>query len=405
MNSPLEGVRVLDVTQYQSGPSCTQMLAWLGADVIKIEEPDGGDRARVEMADRPGMDSFYFLVFNANKRSICLNLKSQEGKDILAALVRTSDVVVENLGPGTMERLGFGYEQTKEINPAMIYASLKGFGTYGPYAGFKSFEPIAQATSGALSTNGEAGGPPLINTPGVGDSGTGLHAAIGVLAAIRQRDQTGLGQYVEVSMQDGVLNLMRFMYIRTLAHDEPVPREGNRTGGGPWLVYPCWPGGPNDYVVMAIGGEAWDSLLAVIGRPDLIGDERYATREARMERPSEVEAIITEWTSARTKHEVWATLNEVGIPCGAVLDTMEVLEDPHLKAREMVVEVNDPERGSYRALGCPIKMSSNNVAVAPPPLLGMHTDEVLSTILDFDQEKLARLRDTGVIQSDNPCPP
>jgi formyl-CoA transferase len=369
----------------------------LGADVIKIEEPGVGDRTRNEMAHRTDVDSFYFLVFNANKRSVCLNLKSEEGRDIFRRLVRVSDVIVENFGPGGMERFGLGYDAVRGMNPRIVYATIKGFGTYGPYAGFKCFENVAQAMGGAMSANGEAGGTPLFVSAGVGDSGSGLHCAIGILAALRQRDQTGLGDYVEISMQDAVVNLTRIRMIETLATNEPMVRAGNRVWGAPSVIYSCHPGGVDDYVTLYIGGDAWDSLLALIGRADLIGDERYATADARSERQDEVEAMISAWTSTRRKHDVMADLTELGIPCGAVLDTREILDDPHLRAREMVVDVDDPNRGTYPAFGCPIKLSSNSVSVRPPPLLGEHSTEVLSTILDFDREELARLEDRGVI--------
>ena len=397
MSSPLEGIRILDLTQVQAGPSCTQLLAWLGADVIKIEEPGVGDRTRAEMAHRTDVDSFYFLVFNANKKSVCLNLKSEEGRGIFERLVRVSDVVVENFGPGGMERFGLGYDDVRGMNPRIVYATIKGFGTYGPYAGFKCFENVAQAMGGAMSANGEAGGTPLFVSAGVGDSGSGLHCAIGILAALRHRDQTGLGDHVEVSMQDAVVNLTRIRMIETLATDEPMARAGNRVWGAPSSVYPCHPGGADDYVTIYIGGDAWDSLLAVMDRADLIGDERYATAEARSERQEAVEEIISAWTSTKRKHDVMADLTELGIPCAAVLDTREVLDDPQLRAREMVVEVDDPNRGTYPAFGCPIKISSNSVSVRPPPLLGEHSAEVLSSILDFDAEELARLEDRGVI--------
>ena len=397
MSQPLEGIRILDLTQVQAGPSCTQLLAWLGADVIKVEEPSVGDRTRVERAVKPDVDSFYFLVFNANKRSVSLNLKSDEGREIFKRLAQVSDVVVENFGPGRMEGFGLGYEQIKQVNPRVVYATIKGFGTYGPYAHIRSFEHIAQAMAGAMSANGQPGGPPLFVAPGVGDSGTGLHCAIGILAALRQRDRTGEGQFVEVSMQDGIVNLMRIRMIDTFNSNEPVERGGNSTWGGPPMIYPCHPAGPNDYVALVLAGDSWDTLLAVMGRDDLIGDERYATQEARHQRPREVEEIVSQWTSTKTKHEIMETLSDLGIPCGAVQDTCEVLQDPHLREREMVVEMNDPSRGKYLALGCPIKMSSNKVTIKPPPLLGEHSGEVLSALLGLGQEELAGLKDRGVI--------
>ncbi|MCH8109247.1 MAG: formyl-CoA transferase [Chloroflexi bacterium] len=397
MNSPLEGIRVLDLTHVHAGPSCTQLLAWLGAEVIKIEEPGVGDGSRAEMAHRPGVDSVYFLLFNSNKKSLTLNLKSVQGKEIFKRLVRVSDVIVENMGPGTLDRLGLGYEEISEVNPKIVYGSIKGFGSYGPNAGLKSFEHIAQAMGGAISTNGESGRAPFPNSAYIGDTGTGLHLAIGLLAALRQRDDAGIGQHVEVSMQDSVVNLMRFRFVDSLVRGEPVARDGNRTGGRPSMVFPCYPGGQDDYVAIVTGGEAWDSLLAIMERADLIGDERYATAEARAQRPDEVERLISEWTSARTKQEVMATLTEVGIPCGEVLSTIEVIEDAHLRARQMVVEVDDSLRGNYLTIGSPIKLSANETNIASAPTLGEHSDEVLSTLLGLTSEEIASLKNEGVI--------
>ena len=397
MTRPLEDIRILDLTQVQAGPSCTQLLAWLGADVIKVEEPGVGDRTRTEMAHRPGVDSFYYIVFNANKRSICLNLKSEEGREIFKGLARKCDVVVENFGPGRMDKFGLGYQVLRGINPRVVFASVKGFGGYGPRAEMKSFENIAQAMGGAMSTNGNAGSPPTFVSAGIGDSGSGLHCAIGILAALHHRDATGEGQRVDVSMQDAIVNLMRIRVMETLISGKPVERTGNSVWGSHSMAYPCAPGGPNDYVSMYLGGEAWDSLLAVAGRSELIGDERYATQEARAERPEEVDEIISAWTRRHTKEEVMDTVTELGIPCGAVQDTVELLSDRHLRAREMVVDLEDEHRGSYPALGCPIKVSGNAVEVRPPPLLGEHTEEVLSTLLGMDGAELEALSSSGVI--------
>ena len=397
MTNPLEGIRILDLTQVQAGPSCTQLLAWLGADVIKVEEPGVGDRTRHEMSIDPNVDSFYYLVFNSNKRSVTLNLKADEGRALLLKLVEVSDIVVENFGPGRMDMFGLGYEVLKKANPKVVYATIKGFGTYGPHAHIKSFEHIAQAMGGAMSANGNTGDEPMFVAPGVGDSGTGLHCAIGMLAALRQRDQTGEAQMVEVSMQDAVVNLMRIRIINTLNDHKPVERNGNRSWGGPSLIYPCHPGGPDDYVALVMAGDSWDTLLALAGRSDLIGDERYATKEARDQRPDEVEAIVSSYTRTRGKHEVMTELTDLGIPCGAVQDTTEVLADPHLKAREMLVDMDDPARGNYIAMGCPIKISSNQVKVEPPPLLGEDSDEIFSGLLGLGEQELDALRTSGVI--------
>ena len=397
MSNPLSGIRILDLTQVQAGPSCTQLLAWLGADVIKVEQPGVGDRTRHERATTPDMDSFYYLVFNANKRSLTLNLKSEEGCDIFKRLAALSDVVVENYGPGRMERFGLGYDALRAANPRIVYASIKGFGAYGPYAGIKSFEHIAQAMGGAMSANGSAGGEPMFVAPGVGDSGTGLHCAIGILAALRQRDNTGESQRVDVSMQDAVVNLMRIRMLDTLADGNPLARQGNRIWDAPTMIYPCRPGGPDDYIALVLSGDSWDTILAVAGRAELIGDARYATDKARHEHAAEVEEIISGWTRTIMKREAMDILVPLGVACGMVQDTREVLDDEHLRAREMVLRMADPKRGEYVALGNPIKISSNDVAVEPPPLLGEHSGELLGELLDLDKDEVARLRDGGVI--------
>ena len=397
MSAPLEGIRILDLTQVQAGPSCTQLLAWLGADVIKVEEPGVGDRTRHERATEPNLDSFYYLVFNSNKRSLTLNLKTEEGCDIFKRLAGMSDVVVENYGPGRMERFGLGYDVLQEANPRVVYATIKGFGTYGPNAEIKSFEHIAQAMGGAMSANGEADGEPIFVAPGVGDSGTGLHCAIGILAALRQRDKSGESQRVEVSMQDAVLNLMRIRMLDTLADGKPLMRSGNRIWEAPSMIYPCHPEGPNDYIGLVLSGDSWDTILAVAGRSKLIGDARYATHEARCENAAEVEEIISGWTRTITKHEAMEILVPLGVACGMVQDTREVLDDQHLRARSMVVEMEDAKRGRYIVLGNPIKIASNDVAIERPPLLGEHSGALLASLLGLDDGDVERLRDDGVI--------
>ncbi len=397
MSAPLEGIRVLDLTQVQAGPSCAQILAFLGADVIKVEQPGVGDRTRRERAFSPDADSFYFIVFNAGKRSLTLNLKTERGRGILLALAAKSDVVIENYGPGQMERFGLGFDALKSANPKVVYCSIKGFGTYGPNAGVKSFEHIAQAVGGAMSAQGDADGAPTFVAPGVGDSGTGLHAAIGILAALRRRDADGEAQRVEVSMQDAVVNLMRIRMIDTFASGEPARREGNRTWGAPSVIYPCKPGGANDYVAIVLAGDAWDTILALADRADLIGDPRYDSHEARLARPDEVEAIVSEWTRTVTKHEAARILTELGIPAGAVQDTAEILNDPHLKARRMAVNVQDHNRGAYQIIGNPIKIAGAEAEITPPPLLGEHSDAVLGEILGMSADEMAALRRDGVV--------
>ena len=397
MSGPLEDVRILDLTQIQAGPSCTQLLGMLGAEVIKVEEPGYGDRTRREMAHREDTDSFYFLVFNACKKGITLDLASEAGRALFLRLVSVADVVVENFGPGVMERLKLDYEHLKGVNERIVFASIKGFGSYGPLAEFRSFENIAQAAGGAMSVQGEPDGAPTVTAAGIGDAGAGLHCAIGILAALRRLDRTGEGGVVEVSMQDAVLNLLRGRMSETLGTEAPAGRVGNRVWGNPSVVYPCRPGGQNDYVSISFGGEAWDSLLAIMGRADLIGDQRYDSLAARRSRPEEVERIVTSWTGRHTKAEVMRVLTDAGIPCAAVLDTREILNDAHLIERQMVVEVDDPRRGVYRTLGCPIKTSYGEPEISPPPMLGEHTRDVLSSLLDLDSGTLAYLERAKVV--------
>jgi len=397
MTAPLDGIRIVDLTQVQAGPSCTQLLAFLGADVIKVEQPGVGDRTRRERAFSPDSDSFYFIVFNAGKRSLTLDLKTERGRGLLLSLVAKSDVVIENYGPGQMERFSLGFDALKAANPRVVYCSIKGFGTYGPNAGVKSFEHIAQAVGGAMSAQGDADGAPTFVAPGVGDSGTGLHAAIGLLAALRRRDAAGEAQRVEVSMQDAVVNLMRIRMIDTFASGEPARREGNRTWGAPSVIYPCKPGGANDYVAIVLAGDAWDSILALAGRADLIGDPRYAAPESRAARADEVESIVSAWTRTVTKHEAARILTELGIPAGAVQDTAEVLKDPHLRARRMALDVQDPNRGEYQIIGNPIKIDGAEARPIPPPLLGEHTEQVLREILGMSADEVAALRRDGVV--------
>src|SRR6516162_11357327 len=305
MSQALEGIRVIDFTHDQAGPSCTQMLAWLGADVIKIERPQHGDRARrLWNADNPNLDSFFFLLLNSNKRSTVINLRIEEGKEIARRLIKNADIVAENLGPGVMERLGLGYEAVKALNPRAIYASVKGFGSYGPYSAFKCFEPVAQATSGAMSVTGEAGGPPLLNGANIGDSGTGMHLAIAILAALVQRGRTGKGQLVEVAMQEAVLNLTRVKYTQTLAYGTPLERTGNRsaTGGYSDLIR-CRGGDPNDAVYLIIppdNPEMFVAVTEVIGQPELQKDERFATPRARAKNAAALTEILEGWARSRS---------------------------------------------------------------------------------------------------------
>ncbi len=397
MTTALDGIRVIDMTHNQAGPACGQILGFLGADVIKLEEPTGGDVARRNMADGHG-DSLFFLILNANKRSLTLNLKSAEGKELFKKLIAESDVLVENFAPGALDRLGLGYEVLKKINPGLIYSTIKGFGTYGPYSDYKSFEPIAQAMGGAMSVTGFPDGPPTYIWPSIGDSGTGMHMVIGILAALQQRHNTGLGQHVEVSMQDAVVNLCRVSLRDHQRLGHAMPRTGNQLGRNvPGTTYPCHPGGPNDYVFIFAQPQMWRDFLGVIGQPALAEHARFATLEARWENRETLDAIIAEWTGQRDKHDIMRAMGEAGVPCGACQDTGEVLADPHLKAREMIVDLEYGRRGTYQTVGCPIKLSASEVEITRPPELGEHTDDVLRELLQISDNDIARLHQDDIV--------
>jgi formyl-CoA transferase len=397
MSGALAGIRVVDITNNQAGPSCGQMLAWLGADVIKVEEPTKGDPARQNLRDRPDADSLFYLTFNGNKRSLTLNLKSAGGKGVFRALLKTGDVLLENFGPGVLERLGFGYSAVKQINPRLVYASIKGFGSYGPYADYKSYEPIAQAMGGAMSVTGFPDSPPTYVWPSIGDSGTGMHCVIGILAALMQRHTTGEGQQVEVSMQDAVVNLIRVSLRDHQRFGKPRERTGNQLGSGvPGTTYRCRPGGPNDYVFIFVQQQMWHPLLRAMGRADLIGDPRYETGEGRWQHRDDVNAMVEVWTMQRSKHEVMKILAGAGVPCGACLDTGEVLADPHLRARDMIVEVEHPVRGRYVTAGNPVKLSASPTKISAAPLLGQHRREILNE-LGYDDAAISALDSEGAI--------
>jgi formyl-CoA transferase len=391
MDKALEGVKILDLSRVQAGPSCTQLLGFLGADVIKVEDTGGGDRTRWEMAHNEH-DSVYFTIFNNNKRAITLNLKDDRGRAMLADLVKWADIVLENYSKGVMERLGIGYEWLKSLKPDIIYASIKGFGNWGDWSEFKSFETAAQATGGLMSANGSPDGPPKGVSIGAGDSGTGLHMAIAVLAALRQRDKSGEGQMVEVSMQDGITNLMRISLIKPLSVGEV-----NTAWGRVPNVFRCAPGGDDDYVMIHTRGDLWITALAVMGKEAMFEDERYMTDELRGERADEVREIIEEWTMQRTKYEAFEALAAAGVWCGAVLTPVEVINNAHLKQREMIVTVKDDYRGDYRMIGSPVKMEKSPVTVTQAPRYSEHTDEILKSMLGVSEDELVELRSDGVI--------
>ena len=367
MSKALANVKVLDLTQFEAGTSCTEMLAWLGADVVKVEPPQGGEQGRRAFAEKPGQDSVYFLLLNANKKGVTLNLKSEEGRNLFKTLVPKFDVVVENYSLGTMESLGLGYEVLRDLNPRLIYATIKGFGTYGPYSAYKSFDMIAQAAGGAMSVTGLPGSPPVKPGPTIGDTGTGLHCAIGILAAYIQRLETGEGQKVEVAMQDAIVNFTRVAMLSHYLTGKPVQRQGNRIlGMAPGDIYPCAPEGPNDYVYLtASSEEMWESLLRVIGRKDLIGDTRYSSPTARSKHAEEVHTLVTAWTRTQDKFTAMRLIGEAGVPCGAVLDTGDLLVNEHLRQREMIVQIDHPQRPGFTMPGCPVELSESSTTVQP----------------------------------------
>jgi formyl-CoA transferase len=398
MPKALDGIRVLDLTQYEAGPSSTQMLAWLGADVIKIEPP-GGEQGRTALSDKRGEDSWFFMLLNSGKKGVTLNLKSPRGKVMFQELVKTADVVVENLGPGSMDRLGLGYAELRKLNPRIICATVKGFAAGGPYSDFKSFEWIAQAMSGAMSLTGHPDGPPTKAIGGLADTGAGLHTAIGILAAIIQRQATGVGQQIEVAQQDAVVNLLRIHLRDTYVHGKPVPRQGNSSvNAAPSNLYRCHPGGPNDYVFIHVATvDMWQSLTRIVGRPELGDDPRYADRRDRVQFAGEIDAMIEAWTSKRSKQEVTAILAGAGVPCGSVLDSKEVLTDPHLKATGFITELEHPRRGPFPMPGNPVKLSDSPTDVVRAPLLGEHNAEVYGKLLGLGETELDTLKGDGVI--------
>ena len=409
MGKALDGVRVLDMTHVQSGPSATQMLAWLGADVIKLETPRGGDVTRGQLRDLADVDSLYFTMLNCNKRSVTVNMKSDEGKEIFTRLVARADVLVENFGPGVVDRFGFSWGRLQEINPGLVYASIKGFGP-GKYFNFKAYEIIAQAMGGAMATTGFEDGPPTATGAQIGDSGTGIHLVAAILAALLQRANTGRGQRVEVAMQAAVLNLCRVKLRdqQRLAHGplheypnehfgDEVPRAGNASGGGqPGWAVRTKGGGPNDYIYVIVQPAGWAPLTQLIGRPDLADDPAWARPEDRLPKLDKVFALIEDWSQRHTKWEAMEALTALNVPCGPVLSTKELIEDQTLADLEAIVTVEHPERGSFKTVGSPLRLSDSPVDVVRPPLLGEHTQEIC-TELGYSPEQLRHFKTAGVI--------
>jgi len=413
MGKALDGVRILDMTHVQSGPTCTQLLAWFGADVIKVERPGVGDISRSQLRDIPDVDSLYFTMLNHNKRSIALNTKSERGKEIFAELIRKCDVLAENFAPGALDRMGFTWERIQEINPRMIYASVKGFGP-GPYVDCKVYENVAQCTGGAASTTGFDDGPPLVTSAQIGDSGTGLNLALGIVTALFHRERTGRGQRVTCAMQDGVLNLCRVKVRdqQRLKHGplkefpqypngkfgDAVPRAGNASGGGqPGWAVKCAPGGPDDYAYVIIQPQGWEPLMKVIGREDLVDHPDWRTPADRLPKLDQCFAMVEEWTKTKTKFEVMEILNPLNVPCGPILSMKDLVEEPSLRQTGTVVEVDHPTRGSYLTVGNPIKLSDSPSEVKRSPLLGEHTDEILKEVIGYSDEEIAAAHEQGAV--------
>jgi formyl-CoA transferase len=402
-DAALSGIRVLDLTQFEAGTSATETLAWLGADVVKVENPVGGEQGRNASTDEKGVDSHYFILLNANKRSVTLNLKEERGKAILRAMIPKADVFIENFAPGVIERLGFSYEEVSALNPRIVYAQVKGFGRGSPYEHFLSFDMIGQATGGVMSITGEPDGRPI--KPGVtlGDTGTGLHCAIGILAALNQRHRTGRGQKIEVAMQDAMINYCRVAYAAQAMRGHACHRHGNQVVLGtnaPSDVFPCKGGGLNDYCYIytnRANNLQWERLLKVLGREDLIGDPRFETPQARLDHVADVNAMISAWTSRHTKREAMEILGKAGVPAGAVYDTMELWSDESMRARGIFATVQHPARGEYVMPGWPVKMSDSEVKVEAAPLLGAHNTEVYGEWLGLADEELARLKREGIV--------
>ena len=399
----LSGVKIVDLTQFEAGPSCTAALAWLGADVVKIENPKMGDPGRRLRPGQPDTDPYYFHVFNANKKSITVNLKSPKGLALVKDMLRQADVCIENFAPGAIERLGLGYDVVKALNPGIIYAQVKGFGEGSPYEKNLAFDMIAQACGGTFSVTGDPNGLPTRPGISLGDTGTGMLMAITILGALYKRRETGEGHRLQVAMQDAIMHYMRINFATQGLTGRAAERGGSKVPGvnnAPMGLYPCAPGGPNDYVYIMTSRanpDHWDRLLKLIGREDLIGDTRYATPADRVAREAEVDEVIAAWTRHRTKHEAMAAVGEAGIPAGAVLDTMELHNDPSFEQRGIMQTMVHPVHRPFKMPGWPVRVDGKPSRIAPSPVLGEHTDTVLSDWLGLTADAVAVLKAEGAV--------
>jgi formyl-CoA transferase len=413
---PLSGIKVIDFTGVQAGPACTQMLAWFGADVLKVERITGGDVTRHQLRDIPDVDALYFTMLNSNKRSLAINTKTPEGKEVMEKLIRDADVLVENFAPGAMDRMGLSWEHIHELNPRLIFGSVKGFNDDSPWSDLKVYENVAQCAGGAASTTGFWDGPPTVSAAALGDSNSGMHLLIGLLTALLAREKTGLGQKVSVSMQDAVLNLCRVKlrdqerlervgYLEEYPQypngtfTDTVPRGGNAGGGGqPGWVLKCkgWETDPNAYIYFTIQEQNWARTCEAIGRPEWVDDPAYNTAKARESIIFDIFAEIEKWLADKTKYEAVDILRKFEVPCAPVLSMKEIAYDPALRASRSVVEVEHKERGKYLTVGCPVKFSDFTPEITGSPLLGEHTDDVL-TELGYDADAIERMHADQVV--------
>jgi len=399
----LEGVRIVDFTQFEAGPSCTETLAWLGAEVVKIENPRLGDPGRRLVQGKPDTDPFYFHMFNANKKSLTVNLKSPKGLALVKDLLAKADACVENMAPGTFERLGLGYDVVRALNPKIIYCQIQGFGEGSPYEKNLAFDMIAQACGGVMSVTGEADRPPAKPGVSLGDTGTGMLMAITLLGALYKARQTGQGHRLQLAMQDAMLHYMRIGFSTQARTGVPFGRAGAKLPGlnlSPAGLYPCKGGGPNDWVYIftsRANPEHWTRLLKLVGREDLIGDERYANNQARFEREAEVDEIISSWTRGKTKQEAMALIGAAGVPAGAVLDTMELQNDPDFERRGIMQVMRHPTHGAFKMPGWPVRVDGAPPKLEPSPMLGQHNNEVLQAWLGMNAQAVEALKGEGVI--------